>query len=628
MASVQPQDTRLGRNKDNETAPTHPSSAAASAEGTASAAPSTDRPSAAAAAEGTAPAAPSTDRPSAAAAAEGTASGAPPTDRQSAAAAAEGSASGASPTHPPPATAAAEGNAAPELANRPLGTGRVASRSSTGPPTTQEHRTGVLLALPEPLATGWVDPTPRVEFLRKTGEALQGEAVAAQNRPCYEAPGVEFKDFCRQCADRQTQTEEQRSKAVVEGREFECWWQGVRAMRASHGQKRKRPGGDDGASHSMERVVVDAYLHERVDADGDAYSLALELTPIIQTELNHAANRRMQPLLRSGGVAALQRCTQCSVYVCGSWQCVACGAELCLSCFRLVCETPAVTLASYATADHLISCKQAKDELYYAHKAEDFVPVARLTVAELSMHRAFARTVTQAYRQSALDGQDEMAADIAEWRRVDRPWGKRMRQREDAGVNITKNKVTVLRAGSECDIDERSQAVLLSLLALGEPLVIQQDLVAPLDDDELSRLFDPRTPIPVRAMMDNDPSMTMQEGEWPWEKVAAALCGVGSEDIRYLDTRDFPADGQLRDISPGAADAFLRASSFPDDPTSGNTGIKSECTRVFERLSDMSAWIAPIVTARNGKDLCYAALGAEDDEDGEYEGPGCRKVEY
>ncbi|KAK0523640.1 Lysine-specific demethylase 3B, partial [Tilletia horrida] len=410
-------------------------------------------------------------------------------------------------------------------------------------------------------------------------------------------------------------------------------------MRASHGQKRKRPGGDDGASHSMERVVVDAYLHERVDADGDvcgkllrlkgwprtvttvyltarcAYSLALELTPIIQTELNHAANRRMQPLLRSGGVAALQRCTQCSVYVCGSWQCVACGAELCLSCFRLVCETPAVTLASYATADHLISCKQAKDELYYAHKAEDFVPVARLTVAELSMHRAFARTVTQAYRQSALDGQDEMAADIAEWRRVDRPWGKRMRQREDAGVNITKNKVTVLRAGSECDIDERSQAVLLSLLALGEPLVIQQDLVAPLDDDELSRLFDPRTPIPVRAMMDNDPSMTMQEGEWPWEKVAAALCGVGTEDIRYLDTRDFPADGQLRDISPGAADAFLRASSFPDDPTSGNTGIKSECTRVFERLSDMSAWIAPIVTARNGKDLCYAALGAEDDED-------------
>ncbi|KAK0542590.1 hypothetical protein OC844_007758, partial [Tilletia horrida] len=239
--------------------------------------------------------------------------------------------------------------------------------------------------------------SPRFDFVRKSGETIQGEALMVQDRPCRDVSGIDTKDFCRQCADRQAHTDEQLAKAVKEGREFECWWEGVRALKARQGQKRKQPGTHQAVFPSTDRVVVDAYLHERIDADGDvcgkllrlqgwprtedtaaltarcAYTLGSELTPILQTKLNHASNRKVQPLLRSGGVEAMQRCTQCAV------------------------QMDDVTFSSFANADHVISCQRAQGELFYAHKPDDFVPVARITVAQLSLHRAMARAVTQAY---------------------------------------------------------------------------------------------------------------------------------------------------------------------------------------------------------------------------------------
>ncbi|KAK0519714.1 hypothetical protein OC834_007289 [Tilletia horrida] len=307
------------------------------------------------------------------------------------------------------------------------------SISTTGP------RRAKIVTFTHPQPASSTNYSPRFDFVRKSGETIQGEALMVQDRPCRDVSGIDTKDFCRQCADRQAHTDEQLAKAVKEGREFECWWEGVRALKARQGQKRKQPGTHQAVFPSTDRVVVDAYLHERIDADGDvcgkllrlqgwprtedtaaltarcAYTLGSELTPILQTKLNHASNRKVQPLLRSGGVEAMQRCTQCAVYVCGSWQCVKCGAELCLSCFRQVSQMDDVTLSSFANADHVISCQRAQGELFYAHKPDDFVPVARMTVAQLSLHRAMARAVTQAYARPVQNCPDKMTAKFDEW---------------------------------------------------------------------------------------------------------------------------------------------------------------------------------------------------------------------
>ncbi|KAK0530341.1 hypothetical protein OC835_004037 [Tilletia horrida] len=248
-----------------------------------------------------------------------------------------------------------------------------------------------------PLPASSKNHSPKFEFVRKSGETVQGEALMVQDRPCRDVCGIDTKDFCRQCADRQAHTDEQVAKTVKEGREFECWWEGVRALKARQGQKRKQPGTHQAVFPSTDRVVVDAYLHERIDADGDVCGKLLRLQGWPRTE---------------DTTALTARC--CAMYVCGSRQCVKCGAELCLSCFRQVSQMDDVTLSSFANADHVISCQHAQGELCYAHKPDDFVPVARMTVAQLSLHRAMARAVTQAYARPVQNCQDKMTAKVDE----------------------------------------------------------------------------------------------------------------------------------------------------------------------------------------------------------------------